>query len=182
MHVRLLSAPAWKQCTRHMAPLNIRSAKVFHSLRKSNHITYIIRTCGSDLLGLSDLLALENQSVTAAKTFYHIYAFPSLAVSFSTIRSIHEHGGKMARPMPTHTLRDIIQTLQTMIAPSFILYIPTQAILVRAACGSRITPEPYEKAQASEEICKRAACGSNTRHAGSVRKWPAGNKVIWPVD
>ena len=30
-------------------------------------------------------------------------------------------------------------------------------ILVRVACGSRITPAPYEKAQASEEICKRAA-------------------------
>ena len=33
----------------------------------------------------------------------------------------------------------------------------THVILVRVACGSRITPAPYEKAQASEEICKRAA-------------------------
>ena len=33
----------------------------------------------------------------------------------------------------------------------------TRVIFVRVACGSRITPAPYEKAQASEEICKRAA-------------------------
>ena len=30
-------------------------------------------------------------------------------------------------------------------------------ILVRVACGSRIALGPYEKAQASEEKCKRAA-------------------------
>ena len=42
---------------------------------------------------------------------------------------------------------------------------------LQAACGSRITPAPYQKAQASEEM----ACGSNIRglvHALNVGRRP----------